>query len=257
MTTDKTNKYAVPALDKGLDILEFLAASPIPLSQTEIAHAIGRGANEIYRVLIGLENRGYLTRDEKSGKYSVSLKLFSLSRKISPVDQLRQTAIPIMEDFSATSGYASHLSLLYQSKVMVVVNARSHAPISLDIAEGTLFPAVRSTAGKLLIAHSNEAVKQLILARDENYQQFDKNEKSDFEQALKTMLSNGYLVQENQITAGVTDCAAIIGQAEGAIIAVFAVSTLSSTLNDEHTKQQLTAAVKATALKISEQLSLT
>lgn len=169
MSKEKNTKYAVPALDKGIDILEYLASKAMPLSQTEISQGIERSANEIYRVLVGLESRGYLIRDEVSGKYSLSLKLYSLSRKISPIDQLRQTAIPIMEDFSAQSGYAAHLSILYQSKVMVIVHAKSHAPISLSIAEGTLFPTVDTTSGRVLLANSNEAVKQLI---------YDSNEKS-------------------------------------------------------------------------------
>lgn len=254
MSTETSNKYAVPALDKGLDILEYLASKAVPLSQTEIAQGIKRSANEIYRVLVGLENRGYLIRDEISGKYRVSLKLFSLSRKISPIDQLRQTAIPIMEDLSAKSGYAAHLSILYQSKVMVIVHARSHAPVSLSIAEGTLFPAVETTSGMVLLANSNDAVKQLIYDRNESYNKMDKKEKSALEQAQQNILSDGFCFRKSQLTEGVTDCAAIIGQPNGAVIAVLAVSSLTSTLGNEDTKNQLIQLIKETAAKISEQL---
>ena len=254
MTTEKSNKYAVPALDKGLDILEYLASKAVPLSQTEIAQGIERSANEIYRVLVGLESRGYLIRDDVSGKYSVSLKLYSLSRKISPIDQLRQTAIPIMEDFAAQSGYAAHLCILYQSKVMVIVQARSHAPVSLSIAEGTLFPTVDTTSGRVLLANSNDAVKQLIYDRDESYRKMNKKDKAVLEQELQDILANGHCFKNNQLTAGVTDCAAIIGQPNGAVIAVLAVSSLTSTLGDEETKNQLIHSVKETAAKICQQV---
>lgn len=254
MATEKNTKYAVPALDKGLDILEYLASKDVPLSQTEIAQGIERSANEIYRVLIGLESRGYLIRDEVSGKYSVSLKLYSLSRKISPIDQLRQTAIPIMEDFSAQSGYASHLSILYQSKVMVIVHARSHAPVSLSIAEGTLFPTVNTTSGRVLLANSNEAVKQLIYERDENYANMNKKEQLALEDELQAILADGHCFRKSQLSDGVTDCAAIIGQPNGAVIAVLAVSSLTSTLGNEETKNILIQSVKSTAEKIYQQV---
>lgn len=254
MSTEKSNKYAVPALDKGLDILEYLASKAVPLSQTEIAQGIERSANEIYRVLVGLESRGYLIRDEISGKYSVSLKLFSLSRKISPIDQLRQTAIPIMEDFSAQSGYASHLSILYQSKIMVIVHARSQSAVSLSIAEGTLFPAVDTTSGLVLLANSNEAVKQLIYDRNESYARLNKKERAALEQQLQGILTNGYCFRNSQLTDGVTDCATIIGHPKGAVVAVLAVSLLTSSLGDEETKQQLIQSLKETALKITEQV---
>lgn len=254
MTTTKNNKYAVPALDKGLDILEFLALKAMPLSQTEIAQGVERTANEIYRVLVGLESRGYLIRDETSGKYTVSLKLYSLSRKISPVDQLRQTAIPIMEDFAVQSGFAAHLSILYQSKVMVVVQTRSHAPVSLSIAEGTLFPTVLTTSGRVLLANSNEAVKHLIYDRDEHFQSMKKTEKQALEQHLSDILKNGYCFQQSILTEGVTDCAAIIGEPEGAVIASLAVSSLTSTLGNEQQKKELINMVVETAKKITKQL---
>ncbi len=41
--------YTAPALEKGLDILELLAVSPIGLSQAEIATKLKRSVNEIYR----------------------------------------------------------------------------------------------------------------------------------------------------------------------------------------------------------------
>jgi len=245
---EANKKYAVPALDKGLDVLEYLASKAIPLSQTEIAQGINRKANEIYRVLVGLEGRGYLIRDEVSGKYSVSLKLYSLSRQISPIDQLRQTAIPIMEDFSVQSGHAAHLSVLYQSKVMVIVHAKSYSPISLSIAEGTLFPTVSSTSGQVLLANSNTAVQQLIYERDADYQAMTKAEKKVISVNLATILKQGYHFRKNTLTEGVIDCSAIVGQPQGAVVAALTVSTLTSTL---HNEKELINAVKATAKKIS------
>ncbi|MBU2871586.1 IclR family transcriptional regulator [Colwellia sp. E2M01] len=254
MSTEKSNKYAVPALDKGLDILEYLASKAVPLSQTEIAQGIERSSNEIYRVLVGLESRGYLIRDEISGKYSVSLKLYSLSRKISPIDQLRQTAIPIMEDFSAQSGYAAHLSILYQSKVMVIIHARSQSALSLSIAEGTLFPTTDTTSGLVLLANSNEQVKQLIYDRDKSYSQMNKKTKAELEHTLEDILRNGYCFRENKLTTGVSDCATIIGQPKGAVIAALTVSSLTSAIKDEEEKQQLIQSLKETAILITKQL---
>ena len=74
--SEKESKYQAPALDKGLDILEYLASQSVPLSQTDIATGIDKSPNEIYRMLMSLEGRGYIIRDEISGKYRLSLKLF-------------------------------------------------------------------------------------------------------------------------------------------------------------------------------------
>ena len=55
--------YSVPALDKAFDVLELLAESARPLSQTEIAEATGRTVSTLFRVLATLEARGWLLRD--------------------------------------------------------------------------------------------------------------------------------------------------------------------------------------------------
>ena len=70
----KTIKYQAPALEKGLEILEYLSQRATPLSQSEIANGIHKTPNEIYRMLACLEEKGYLIREEISGKYKISLK---------------------------------------------------------------------------------------------------------------------------------------------------------------------------------------
>ena len=52
--------YKVPAAEKALDILEFMAARNEDVTQTELSVGLGRSIHEIYRVIQLLEGRGYL-----------------------------------------------------------------------------------------------------------------------------------------------------------------------------------------------------
>jgi DNA-binding IclR family transcriptional regulator len=56
--------YPVPALEKGLDLLEFLSAQGVPQSLADLARGLGRSASEIFRMLNCLERRGYIGRDD-------------------------------------------------------------------------------------------------------------------------------------------------------------------------------------------------
>ena len=56
MTTE-LDRYRAPALDKGLDILELLAAVESGLTQAEIAKRLDRSPNELYRMLDRLQRR--------------------------------------------------------------------------------------------------------------------------------------------------------------------------------------------------------
>ena len=57
----KAKKAAVqpgaPALEKGLDLLEALAAESRGLSQKQLAERVGRSVGEIFRMLVALERR--------------------------------------------------------------------------------------------------------------------------------------------------------------------------------------------------------
>src|SRR5690606_34312537 len=104
--------------EKGLDILEFLAKQSTPQSQTEIAAGVNKTPNEIYRMLVNLELRGYVTRDPLSSKYGLSLKLYYLSHRHSVVEELRSAALLPMRKFANTYKESCHLSILYDNQVM-------------------------------------------------------------------------------------------------------------------------------------------
>ena len=65
-----------PALDKGLDLIEALAAESGGLSQKQIAERVGRSVGEIFRMLGVLEQRGYVSRDPVTAEYTLTLQLF-------------------------------------------------------------------------------------------------------------------------------------------------------------------------------------
>ena len=248
------NKYAVPALDKALDILEYLTENPIPKSQAEIATGLKRNANEIYRILIGLESRGYLIRNEQSGRYRISLKLYNLSHSISPIDQMRQCALPHMEDLTVKIGLSCHLSMLYQSKTIVVVQARSHTPVSLNITEGSIFPTRTTTSGKVLLANSNDAVRDMILSRDQGFIQLSKSDKSDYLAQLNAIRTAGFFATQSQFTEGGYDFATLVGLPEGKVVAALSISSLNTLLETKFNEAKVKSLVMKTAKMITQQL---
>src|SRR3546814_10583255 len=71
------------------------------MSMTEMVTALGRSMGELYRVVVYLERRGYLTRDADSDRYALSLRLFEMSHRHPPTDRLVKRAIPILEALAA------------------------------------------------------------------------------------------------------------------------------------------------------------
>jgi len=75
---DSKPTYSAPALDKGLDILEILAKTVMPMTMSEISDKAGRSRGEIFRMLQVLELRSYISRNGAGDGYVLTNKLFIL-----------------------------------------------------------------------------------------------------------------------------------------------------------------------------------
>src|SRR5437762_9647214 len=54
-SSPKTSRYRAPALEKGLDVIELLAAEKSPLNLSAISQRLGRSSGELFRMLQVLE----------------------------------------------------------------------------------------------------------------------------------------------------------------------------------------------------------
>src|SRR4051812_7842627 len=125
--------YSAPALEKGLDILEGLAHEPNGLTLTELAARLERTQAEIFRMVACLATRGYLLKDEASGRYRLSLKLHELAHTHSPMDLLVPQAREVMARVVEQLGESCHLSVISGSQLLVLAQAEAHRPIRLSV----------------------------------------------------------------------------------------------------------------------------
>lgn len=226
-------KYQAPALDKGLDILEHLSLKAKPLSQTEIAAGIGKKSNEIYRMLVCLENRGYLNRDAVSGKYRLSLKLYHLSHRHSPVDELRRAAQHPMDELAAAIRQSCHLGVLYLGQLMVISQSRSPGPIALSVEEGRLFSLLLTASGRVLLASMPEEERTRLLQANKLFTGQSSQQRQKFLQSLEDIHKNGFYVKPSDSTKGVTDISVPVGNPNTGAVAALTVSALTIQLDDE------------------------
>src|SRR3546814_10384805 len=101
--------YSAPALEKGLEIIELLAAERRPMSTRAIAERLGRSKGEIFRVVFVLVERGYLRRDAASDELTLSNRLFELGMRTPRARELIEVAVPAMEALSDACGQSPHL----------------------------------------------------------------------------------------------------------------------------------------------------
>ncbi|MEX1118742.1 MAG: IclR family transcriptional regulator [Terrimicrobiaceae bacterium] len=217
--------YRVPALEKGLDLLEALAGSPDPLTLTALAKAVGRNNNEIFRMLSCLEERGYLRRDA-GGSYRLSLKLFTLVQAMEPVRELVRAAAPEMRQLSAEIGESCHLGVLEGCELVVIHRNEGPRPVRLAVEVGGRFPALRTVSGRLLLASLPGEELARALAGSAEWKKLGGTERKNLQKLLVRIAREGISTAVSETVEGVADAAVECGLPGTAIHASLAVSML-------------------------------
>ncbi len=132
-------RYSAPALEKGLDVLELLAAEPHGLTQQDIARRLGRSPAELFRMLDVLVRRGFLAR-QADATYLLTLRLFELAHMHPPVDRLLDCAMPHMQNLARGTSQSNHLCVYHDARLVVLARAESPEPMSYSVRQGSHFP---------------------------------------------------------------------------------------------------------------------
>lgn len=148
--------YVAPALEKGLDVLELLASSAGPLTQSEIAAAQGRSVGQLFRVLLTLERRGYAVRTEEGG-YLLSDRLFELAHRQAPRRGLLAAAAAPMRRLAEEIGQSCNLGVREGDVVRVLAQAESPTPFGFSVRVGAAFPLADTVTGAVLRAFTTDA----------------------------------------------------------------------------------------------------
>ena len=141
--------YRSPAVEKALDVLELLAESPEPLTQSQVAEASGRSVGQLFRVLATLERRGFVVR-ERGGGYLLGTRLFDLAHRHEPLRGLRAAALPVMHDLADRVRQSCNLAVLDGDRVRVVAQVESPADFGYRVRVGALFDAEATATGEVL-----------------------------------------------------------------------------------------------------------
>jgi DNA-binding IclR family transcriptional regulator len=130
-------RYAVPALDKGLDVLELLAREPGGLTLNEVARALGRTSSELFRMVTALARRGYIEQGD-GDRYTLTLKLFELAHRHKPIRSLTAAAAPLMLELVHRALQSCHLTVFHAGRVMVVGEVDSPERYAFGMKVGAL-----------------------------------------------------------------------------------------------------------------------
>ena len=218
--------YAVPALDRGLDVFELLASSETSLSLTEMASALGQTPSAVFRILNRLENRSYVVRHPVTGRYRLSLKLFELAHTHSPIEHITTISARPMREVAEAVRESVHLSALSNRRMVVLLDIGSSLRVRFTHEVGSRFSPVLTNSGRLILAYLSPEALEEHLAQDPDYTQLSTAEREGFLEELKKIRRNHYAVSSSEERAGMKDIAVLVGNPAVGATAALAIACL-------------------------------
>ena len=220
--------YNVPALEKGLAVLELLARASEPLSLSRISGMMANSTSQLFRTMNCLVESGYVIKDELHGKYSLSLKLFELANRLSPTKHLLHVANLPMQELARTIRESCHISIIQHGQLLVVGQAESPEKVQITVSVGTSFPLISTVSGRLLLAAMDDISLGAVLDDDRDYQQLSDAKRRRLLDHIKAIRRTGVSTAVDESFIGLQDTAVLIGNPAVGATAALAVTQLTA-----------------------------
>lgn len=196
------NNYATPALDKGLDILELLAHKPAGLTKSQIARELNRTVSEIFRMLLCLERRGYISQIS-GDEYTLTLKLFKLVQEHPPTERLISEATPAMHRLAHDTLQSCHMGIIEGSRVVILAQVNPPTSTGFYVKLGSSVDIMEASTGYVILAHQDPLQRERMI--EEWKRETGKKPPSDLSDHLDRIRKKGYEERESYQVHGVTN----------------------------------------------------
>jgi DNA-binding IclR family transcriptional regulator len=220
-----TATYAAPALEKAFDILDLLAAYPKGALVKEMAAELGRSVGELFRIVVVMEQIGYLERSPTTDRYMVSYKILDLAYRATPAQQLVRAAQPEMQRLAAEIEQSCHFVVPNGATGLVIAREENPGTRGFALRLGAPIDMLRSCSGHVLLAfmpphRSDRIIEQAEAATSKA------TDRAWLTKQLAIVHDRGYDQRQSPITYGVTDVSFPVFTFSGEVVGALTVPYL-------------------------------
>ncbi len=237
----------VEAFARGLDVLRCFDERRRQMSLTEIATASDLARPTARRLLLTLEELGYVRL--VGSQFELTPRVLSLGMSYVSALGLWDIARPHLERLVSATHESSSMVQLDGSDIVYVARVAVPKIISLRVEIGTRFPAVQTSQGKILLAALDEAALAAALAEPSRagLPPFLPRSAEVLERELREVRARGWALADEELAPGVRSVAAPVRDGKGTVraamnVTVHAAETTVDTLLHDHLPKLLRTA---------------
>jgi IclR family pca regulon transcriptional regulator len=242
----------VTSLERGLGVMEILAAHPTGLTLTEMAEKAGLTRAGARRFLLTLTATGYATQ---SGRlFTLSPRLLSVARTWLQGASLWTYAEPFMRETAAGLKESCSATILSGEDVVYVARVQGPRIVSLDLHVGARLPAYCTAMGRVLLSGLKPAELDAFLQTISIVRKTEKTitDRNQIAIAVAKARQDGYAILNEELEIGLRSVAVPLCDRSGAIVAAINVSTQSARLSVAQMESEFLPRLRQTAARIEE-----
>jgi DNA-binding IclR family transcriptional regulator len=240
------------SLERGLAVLEAVAAAGRPIALAEAARRVGLHRSTAHHMMQALVRVGYLVQDERSRGYELTSKLYELTGRLWSTDQLGEIARPYVEELTRLTGEGSSVATWGDGEVTIAVKQETDGPVRVVQDVAAHRPVYCTAVGKALAAWLPVATVDAALAGVKMERRTPKTitTRAAFHAELRRIRAAGYAIDDEEQFEGLRCIAMPVFCYTGRVIASMCV------VGPKHRMtHQKVLAVRAPLAAISTQLT--
>jgi len=233
MSSDATP--SAPAVERTLSILELLSVTRSGLTLPELSRRLGLPKSSTYCLLVTLERRGYLLRNNRTHRYMFGLKLFSLANLALSGVGLRENAAKFLHPLMQRTRLTVHMAIIEDHEAVLIEKVEPPGLVRLATWVGKRLELHCSAVGKCLLAYLPET-EFLRLVRDRGLTRNNENTITSIrklKQQIAQIRHAGYAIEDEEGEIGCRCVGAPIFDHAGAAIAAISVAGTTAQIRSE------------------------
>lgn len=254
--TAADERYLVPALVRGLNILSTFSAANGNPTLSEVAASLGVTRSSAYRLLYTLGHLGFVEYDSRARTYALGPQVLALGYGYLASRDIPAVALPHLERLRDRTGWSAHLGELHGREVVYLARVPTRRLVSSTVHVGTRLPAHATTMGRILLSGlSDDEVRQRY--QEATGQPLDLSPYSSVTALLEQIAADrvsGAVVQNSVYEQGVASVAAPLRDVTDRIVGAINISAVATLISEAELNGPLKDEVVASAAMISRDL---
>lgn len=250
------DRYQVPALQRGLQLLAQFTRDDRQLTGADLARRLDLPRASVFRLLQTLEQLGFVERVGDSAHYQLGMAVLRLGFEYLASMELTELGRPIIDTLASATGLSAHLVVRDGREVVFVAKAVGSSFMFNSIQVGARLPAHATVLGRILLAGlSMDDLTALYRGVElSSFTTQTPTTLAELKQAIDADASRGYGISQGGFESAISTIAAPVFDDHQRVSAAVSVTVPAQNV-DPSTQDELVAQVRSAARRLSQCIS--